>query len=151
MLTNKSKDLVKVKYNGIDITVNPGEDLDVRDFNVEPKNIKDVENHIIRKLAQNNIKPFVQTERKTDSTSVKQFAAEIEALTKDKESLTKALADAKIDVDKLAEQYRLKTVEVQGLGEKIQSLEAENANLKAQIKAQSFPDKDKNANKNNKN
>lgn len=140
MLINKSKEAVVAKYSGIEITVYPGNELDVRDFGVDPKTIKDVERHIIRKASAGGESPFTQEDRATDSTSVKEFGDKIAALEAENKSLAEALARATVDIDKLQEQFRSKNAEIQGQGEKIKSLEAENNNLKAQVEASSRPD-----------
>lgn len=86
MLLNKTENEVSIKYNGMKLSVKPGAKLDVRDFDVANKNVKDVEKHIIIKHAG----IFEQVATVDDAKIAAEYSEEIKSL---KKQLAKLQAD----------------------------------------------------------
>lgn len=76
MLINKTDTVVKVKYNSKFIDVEPGEKLDVRDFDVANKDIIGAEKHIMSKLPGS----LEITKDKKDGIVSKEMQNELKAL-----------------------------------------------------------------------
>lgn len=130
MLINKTKKTVEIIYNQVPIVVEPGESLDVRDFDIDGKLIKQVERHIINK----NPDVFNVEETKDIVETNKQALKEIESLKKENERLGKALEGASKE-DGSAEIISKLRNEIEGFKTRIVSLTDEKRELKAKLKA----------------
>lgn len=62
MLKNITKGEVTIKYNGIYKTIEPGGEVDVRDFEVNTKSALEVERHLIGKYGADKIQQTASKE-----------------------------------------------------------------------------------------
>lgn len=85
-LRNISQNEINVKYNGIEKTVHPGKDLDVRDFDIQSKQIPGVETFLLDKHGRDKFK---------------QVEAKEKSLEKENADLRKQLAQANAKIDEL--------------------------------------------------
>lgn len=143
MLISKLKEPKVIKYNGIEITVEAGGRLDVREFEVLHKNVSAVERHIQKK----NPGDFEQTETVETGKLKSQYEEEIDSLKKEVASLkklsesyiqaaginaNKAISDASQINELLKENASLKG-KIENLEQKIKDINEENDATLAKI------------------
>lgn len=139
MLINKAK-IVKdgveekisreVRYNGIDIVVGPGDKLDVRDFNILHKNVKEVERHIMQKFPGD----FEQTETVESSKAKSEYEGEIDRLKKENKELKKIAEQHEKAASINASKATISADELNAKGKEVESLKGKIANLEQRIK-----------------
>ena len=95
-LKNISKEPVKARYNGIEITTDPGKSLDVRDFKINSEIINDVERFILDKYGRGSLQLTASVEKNLEK--------EIAELKKENAGLLEQLNSAKDIIEKLESQ-----------------------------------------------
>lgn len=136
MLKNKKEYPVQTRYNGIDISINPDQMLDVLDFNITADQIQNVERHIIKEypgVFESIARPSAGLSTKESDKKIIDLQSQLEVSEKLNESSKKANEDLN---KKVAE---LNTV-ISGLEGKIEGLKAQVGELKAKLKAKDYPD-----------
>jgi len=102
---DKNKDftgIIKLKYNGMTVTLKPGQTIDVRDYDVANKDVLGAEKHLINKYPNT----FQQTKNigdpdrdKAVEEEIKALKDQVESLRKEKEDLTKVNKELAANVE----------------------------------------------------
>lgn len=130
MLINKTERSVQIRYNSKIIAVEPGQKLDVRDFDVANKDVRGCEKHIMLK----NIGIFDLTEDKNDGVVSKEMQEELKATKDLLETEQKNLADLQKVNDQLTEKLSAMSGEVEEAKKSVLSMKKEVTKAKQEKK-----------------
>lgn len=126
------KNQFRVRYNGTDKELSPGQKLDVRDFDILTKNVKGVETHFMKKH------PGLFDQSATvDSPSVKaEYDEQIKGLMKENEDLVQLVNKYEKVATENAKKLQSMSEEISGFSSTERSLRSEIKELKKKIKDQ---------------
>lgn len=128
MLVNKTKEKVKVVYNGKFRDLDPGQGIDIRDFDVENKHVIGAEKHIMNKH------PGVYEQRPNTGAdpNVQADAGKIKELQASVQSLAKELEDLKASEKMAREKHATANEEMQAAQKEVLSMRKEVDKYKAE-------------------
>lgn len=118
-LKNVSLEAQPVKYNGVELVLQPGDVVDVRDFNINNSEVTGVEDILLNKHRDSEGKRVFEQIKTISNMTNAQINEEIE-------KLKVALEDAR-------KESEIKDKEVLGLNEENNNLKTELANAKDEI------------------
>lgn len=131
MLINKTEQIVKVVYNGKTRDLNPGEGIDIRDFDIANKDVSGAEKHIMSKHpGKFEQKPNVGR----DPVSDKQTSDKIKKLEDTIASLTKELADVRASEKLMLDKFQAGVGEVAAMEQRLASQKKEVDKYKSEAK-----------------
>jgi len=136
MIINKTSQKISVRYNGITKDIQPGEGVDVRDFDIPNQNVKGVEKHICGKYPGS----FDVKDTKEGRGASKEYEAQIIDLQAKLDSANKTCAELRKNSDSYQEKFAAGVEEVQAAKKETASikkdlvkLQKENEDLKDEV------------------